>query len=123
MNHDSRYEPYLVIQRKTRTGKRIFYVRFLDQKTGRTLTQRSSGQASRSAAVRWAEEEMEKIRKRSEDAATLGSLADHLWDREAPYAWGRRARGKPISHGTLDVAESNTRNHIIRGGVTSASDC
>jgi hypothetical protein len=123
MNHDTRYEPYLVIQRKTRKGKKVFYVRFLDQKTGKTLKERSSGQTSRSAAVRWAEEEMEKIRERSEDAGTIGSLADGFWDWEAPYARGRRARGKPISHGTLDFAESNIRNHIIRGGVTSASDC
>ncbi len=123
MNQDTRYEPYHIIQRKTRKGKKVFYVRFLDQKTGRTLTERSSGQTSRSAAVRWAEAEMEKIRDRSESAGTVESLADGFWDWDAPYARGRRARGKPISHGTLDVAESNTRNHIIpRWGSTHVSD-
>ena len=99
MNQDTRYEPYHIIQRKTRKGKKVFYVRFFDQKTGRTLTERSSGQTSRSAAVRWAEVEMEKIRSKSQKAQTLEALAEGFRDWEAPYARGRRARGTSISHG------------------------
>ena len=118
MNRDTRYEPYHIIQRKTRKGKKVFYVRFFDQKTGRTLTERSSGQTSRSAAVRWAEVEMEKIRSKSQKAQTLEALAEGFWDWEAPYA-----RGKSISHGTLDIAEANTKNHILpRWGSTNVAD-
>ena len=87
MNQETRYEPYHIIQRKTRKGKKVFYVRFLDQKTGRTLTERSSGQTSRSAAVRWAEAEMEKVRARSENAGTVQSLADCTEKRDQGRGW------------------------------------
>lgn len=123
MNQDERYHPYHVIERRTRKGKKVFYVRFVDEKTGRTIKERSSGQTSRSAAIRWAEVEMEKIRSRSQRAQTLDVLADGFWDWDSPYARGRRARGKSISHGTLDIAEANTRNHIIpRWGKTNVAD-
>ena len=120
---DSRYQPYHVIERRTRKGKKVFYVRFVDEKTGGTLKERSSGQTSRSAAVRWAEAEMEKIRSGSQRAQTLDALADGFWDWDAPYARGRKARGKSISHGTLDIAEANTKNHILpRWGKTNVAD-
>ena len=75
MNDDSRCQPYRVIKRKTRKGKTIFYVRFIDQQTGEILKEYSSRQTSRGAATRWAECELEKIQEQTKDAETLASAA------------------------------------------------
>ena len=37
MNQDTRYEPYHIIQRKTRKGKKVFYVRFLSSTSTRSF--------------------------------------------------------------------------------------
>jgi hypothetical protein len=66
---------------------------------------------------------MGRIRSKSQKAQTLEVLADGFWDWEAPYARCGRARGKSISHGTLDIAEANTKNHILpRWGQTNVAD-
>ena len=54
--------------------KKVFSVRFVDQKAGRTLKERSSGQTSRSAAVRCAEAEIEKIWSKSGPLSTSDIL-------------------------------------------------
>ena len=113
MIEEPRYQPYRVIKRKTRKGKTVFYVRFIDLKTGEVVKECSSRQTSRGAATRWAERELEKVQEQTKDAETLSSVADGFWDWDATYARGRRARSKSLSRGTLDTAESNTRNHII----------
>lgn len=113
MREETKYQPYRVIKRKTRKGKTVFYVRFVDQESGEILKECSSRQTSRGAATRWAERELDKIQNQFEDAQTLASVADGFWDWDATYARGRRARGKTLSRGTLDTAESNTRNHIL----------
>jgi integrase len=113
MLEEPRYQPYRVIKRKTRKGKTVFYVRFIDLKTGEVVKECSSRQTSRGAATRWAELELEKVQEQVKDAETLASLVDGFWDWDATYARGRRARGKSLSRGTLDNAESNTRNHVL----------
>lgn len=123
MTRETRYQPYHIIKRKTRKGKTLFYVRFVDPRTGRTIKERASGQTSRTAAVRWAEVEYQKMQESIVEAQTVSAIADGFWDWDASYARGRRARGKSISHGTLDVARSNTENHIIpRWGDTLVSE-
>lgn len=116
MKGETRYQPYHIIKRKTRKGKTLFYVRFVDTRTGRTIKEKASGQTSRTAAVRWAEVEYQKMQDSVVEAQTVSAIADGFWDWDASYARGRRARGKSISHGTLDVARSNTENHIIPDG-------
>lgn len=113
MSSKNQYEPYYLIKRKNRKGKSQYYVRFIDQETGKTIKEWASGETSKGAAGRAAELELEKIQEQVKEAATLGSLAEGFWDWDATYARGRRARGKSISHGTLDTAESNTRIHIV----------
>jgi integrase len=123
MTQETRYQPYQIIRRKSRKGKTVFYVRFVDTRTGRTIKEKSSGQTSRTAATRWAEVEYQKMQDSIVEAQTVSAIADGFWDWDAPYARGRRARGKSISHGTLDVAHSNTENHIIpRWGETLVSE-
>ena len=46
MSDEPRYQPYRVIKRKTRKGKTVFYVRFIDQQTGEILKEYSSRQTS-----------------------------------------------------------------------------
>ena len=123
MTERQRFEPYHVIKRKTRKGKVAYYVRFVDPQTGNTIRERSSGQTSRSAAGRWAEAELAKVSANVEGTGTVRTLAEGFWKWDAPYARGRRARGKSISRGFLDISESYTRNHIIpRWGDTEVSD-
>ena len=62
-----------------------------------------------------AKAEFEKIQEQAKDAETLASFAIGYWIWDATYARGRRARRKSLSPGTLDTAESNTRDHIIPG--------
>jgi hypothetical protein len=40
MSQETRYHPYHVIERRTRKGLKVFYVRFGDEATGRTLKER-----------------------------------------------------------------------------------
>ena len=76
MKEEPRYQPYRAIKRKTRNGKTTYYVRFVDQRTGKILREQSSKQASRGAATRWAELELAKIQEHTKDVQTLASLAD-----------------------------------------------
>ena len=78
MIEEPRYQPYRVIKRKTRKGKTVFYVRFIDQKTGEVVKECPSRQTSRGAATRWAERELEKIQEQVKDAETLSSVADGI---------------------------------------------
>lgn len=104
-------ESYYLIKRKNRKGKSQYYVRFIDQQTGKKIKEWASGETAKGAAGRAAELELEKIQEQVKEAATLGSLAEGFWNWDATNACGRRARGKSIAHGTLDTAESNTRLH------------
>ena len=123
MKRNGQYDSYYLIKRKNRKGKSQYYVRFIDQQTGEKIKEWASGETSQGAASRAAELELEKIQEQVKDAETLASIAEGFWDWDATYARGRRARGKSISHGTLDTAESNTRMHIVpRWGDMKVTD-
>ncbi len=105
--------PYSVQKRPTtRKNRSIFYVKFRDAETGEYGTAVSSGCSRRDDAVRWAEQRLASgVGQHS--GVRFRDYAAGFWDRDGRYAQGRIVRGKSISSGTLEIAEANTRNHLI----------
>jgi integrase len=105
--------PYSIQKRPTKKkNKHVFYVKFRDRDTGEYTTAVSSGCTRRDDAVRWAEARLVSGLVRSSDV-TFRGYATGFWDRGGRYAQGRIVPGKSISSGTLEIAEANTKNHLI----------
>jgi integrase len=105
--------PYSIHKRPTKKKNRhIYYVKFRDTDTGKYTTAVSSGCTRRDDAVRWAEARLVSGVGRRSDV-TFRDYATGFWDRCGRYAQGRIVRGKSISSGTLEIADANTKNHLI----------
>lgn len=105
--------PYSIQKRPTRRRNRsIFYVKFRDAATGEYRTAVSSGCTRRDDAVRWAESRL-RSGLGSRSGPVFRDYASGFWERDGRYAQGRIVRGKSMSSGTLEIAEANTRNHLI----------
>lgn len=98
--------------------KPIYYVRFRDRETGHRRSALSTGCTRRDDAVRWCEgyladeAEVELESRERAGNITLGEYAAGFWNPDGAYAQSRIAHLYTCSRGYLDVAESNTRNHI-----------
>jgi len=93
----------------TKKARSVFYAKFKD-KGYRAV---STGCSRRDEAVRWCEKWIaEKATARAEDV-TLRAYAADFWSVDGHYARSRVAHGFSCSRGFLDIAESNTRNHIL----------
>ena len=110
---ERRTTPYSIHKRPTKHKNRfMYYVKFRDIETGDYMSAVSSGNTNRGDAIRWAEDRVKsglvgRKNPRFRDYV-LG-----FWDRSSRYAQGRIAREKAISDGTLDIAKTNTKNHLI----------
>jgi len=110
--------PYSVFRRPSQR-KPIYYARFRDPDTGQRRSAISTGCTRRDDAVRWCERYLTQTARATAEAKektehiTLGEYARDFWNIDSTYAQSRMAHLYSCSRGYLDIAESNTRNHIL----------
>ncbi len=115
---ERRSQPYTVFPR-TLAKKRIYYAQFRDPETGARRSAVSTGCTRADDAVRWCErrllEEKERAQREADAAKhiTLAAYASGFWSSTGAYAQSRSARLFSCSKGYLEIAEGNTRNHIL----------
>ncbi len=110
---ERRKQPYSLQKRPTKRKNRfMYYVKFRNPETGDYMNAVSSGCLNRDDAVRWAEKRL-KSGLVGRESIRFREYVEGFWDRGSRYAQGRIARGKSISNGTLEIAEGNTRNHLL----------
>ena len=104
--------PYSIHSRPTKKrNHRIYYALFRDE-AGAYTSAISTGCTRRDDAIRWAEHHLE-LRKARRESTTFALYAEGFWRMDGLYAQSKIARGFTLSHGFLEVAEMNTRNHLI----------
>ena len=110
---ERRKSPYSIQKRPTSKKNRfIYYAKFRDPETEEYQSAISTGCTRRDDAIRWCEERLRngisaKARIR------LSEYVQGFWDIDRRYALGKIVRGYTLSKGYLEIAESNTRNHLI----------
>ena len=110
---ERRAQPYTIHKRPTsRRNRSIYYAHFRDPKTGRRQSAISTGCTRRDDAVRWCERHLASARDQVEHI-TFADYAAGFWQPDAAYATARIAHGYSCSKGYLEIAEGNTRNHLI----------
>ncbi len=92
-------------------NRRIYYALFRDE-AGMYTSAISTGCTRRDDALLWAEHHLE-LREARRDSMTFAQYAEGFWKLEGSYAQRKLSRGFTLSHGFLEVAEMNTRNHLI----------
>ena len=107
-------KPYYLVRRRDRLtqGKPTYYCRFRDL-DGSLLAWRSTGATSKTAAERWAIEQIRggAIAQRSD--LTLSIYTRGWWVDSHAWVRARRARGVRLSPTYLQVMEGYTRNHVM----------
>jgi hypothetical protein len=109
---------YSFIKRRCKQ-KSIYYARFRDPGSGQRLSAISTGCTRQDDAIRWCENHLEERTRAEEEAKektqhiTFAEFARDFWSTEGAYAQSRVAHLFTCSRGYLDIAESNTRNHLL----------
>lgn len=111
------HSPYKIYKRTGSRPKRsVFYAVFRDGAGAYGRTE-STGCTRRDDAVRWADARLAAMAQehtgRHSGEISLADYAAGFWSPEGHYAQSRLARGFAPARGYLDIAESNTRNHLI----------
>jgi len=115
--------PYSIQKRPTTKKNRfIYYAKFRDSETDGYQSAISTGYTRRDDAIRWCEERL-RNGTNAKARIKLSEYVQGFWDIDGRYALGKIARGHTISNGYLEIAESNTRNHLIPawGGLAIGS--
>jgi len=115
--------PYSIQKRPTTKKNRfIYYAKFRDSETDGYQSAISTGYTRRDDVIRWCEERL-RNGTNAKARIKLSEYVQGFWDIDGRYALGKIARGHTISNGYLEIAESNTRNHLIPawGGLAIGS--
>lgn len=106
------HQPYTLIQRKRKSGKSVYYVRFRGQ-DGERLAWKSTGQTSKAAARRWADEYLRQGLVPGNDKITLRHLTERVWSWDSDYVKNLRAKGRQIGQSYVSIQRSNMENHVL----------
>lgn len=104
--------PYALYKRPAKKNKHIYYVRFRDPVTGKYKTAISTGCTRRDKAVLWADKYLRTKTEKSKNI-TFSEYVKGFWNLSGAYAQGKIVRGYTISKGYLDIAQGNTKNHLL----------
>lgn len=105
--------PYSLHTRPTTSNRnRPMYYAVFRNETGAYGSAVSTGCTRKDDAVRWCELAMRR-RKEQRESITLAQYAEGFWMKDAPFATDRAAHGRAVSNGYLDIADGNTRKHLL----------
>ena len=106
------HERFTLVQRPLKSGRKVYYVRFRGP-DGERLAWRSTGQTSKAAARRWAEEYLKRGLLPGNETITLRQMSARVWDWDSEYLKGQRARGRQIGRSYVAIQKANMENHVL----------
>jgi integrase len=110
---ERRKRPYSLNRRPTTKKNRfVYYCRFRDPETQAYRSAISTGCSHRDDAILWAEGKLKEANDKAENT-TLSKYSTGFWNLQGAYAQKKLVRGYTLSNGYLEIAEANTRKHLL----------
>lgn len=106
--------PYSLYHRKNAAKKgRVYYVKFWNERLGKYVGHRSTGQASKAAASAFAAGVMAQSATPGRKVPLLGAYLETFWAEKGDYVENEKLFGSPLSKGYLDLSKGVIKNHAL----------